>query len=166
MDYWVAPALNANKHASVTEEAIAMIEATTQQPLTTKGRRRLLCEGRQLAAYIMRVKYGISLYSVGERLNIDHSTVSYAVKTIATFLKIDKRFVSRWKPVIDFADLETDIPDADLLHKPGDDDMPSCCGQCSGYIIREHFCGVRMVRCFDNKPISKDCFNYNIKKRL
>lgn len=166
MNYWVTPAIADDVHMSEIDNLVARIEVLTKVPITTKGRYRSLCEGRQLAAYIMHVKYGMSLNSIGGRLLIDHSTVSHCIKCVKTLLRFDKKFVTRWKEIITFAKLneETEITEPEIVQP--ESELPTRCEECSAYLIKQHFCELRMVKCYDNKPISKDCKNYHLKKRI
>lgn len=163
--YWIVPAMEPNSCFSPADDIISRIEKITKIPITTKGRYRSLCEGRQLAAYIMYIKLGLSLTSIGERLKIDHSTVSYAVKCIKTLLELDKKFVARWKSIIDYADLGSDVSVTEPEVLQDESDQPTKCLECTAYSIRERFCQLRMIRCYDNKPISKPCRTYYLKKR-
>ena len=163
--YWIAPAIDKDFTPTDVDNIIQRIERVTGIPITTKGRYRSLCEGRQLAAYIMHVKYGISLYSVGERLKIDHSTVAHCVKCVKTLLAIDKKFVTRWKEIIEYAklDKETDITEPELVQD--ESELPMRCEECSAYLIQKRFCELRMIRCYDSKPIAKECRTFYLKKR-
>ena len=161
-NYWVIPAINRDYQATVIDDVIAHIETITKTPLTTKGRYRTLCEGRQLAAYIMRVKFGMSLQSIGDRLGIDHSTVVYAIKTISAFIKMDKMFVSRWKDIIEYAEIESIKVETEESNSK---DLPTVCGECSAYQIRSRMCALRFINVYDRKPIVKDCKGLPIRKR-
>ena len=166
IDYWVAPAINTNAYSSDIDNIITLIESVTKIPITTKGRQRSLCEGRQIAAYIMHEKFGMSLYSVGERLHVDHSTVAHSVKCVRTLLMYDKKFVTRWKNIIDYTELdkETKVTEPEIVQD--ESELPTCCEECSAYIISKHFCELRLIRAFDNKPISAECKKYYLKKRI
>jgi hypothetical protein len=163
--YWIAPAVNINPHLSAVDDIISRIEEVIKVPITTKGRYRSLCEGRQLAAYIMHVKLGLSLASVGERLKIDHSTVSHAVKCIEILLELDKKFVARWKNIIDYTSLSDDINVTEPEVLQDESEQPKRCIECTAYSMRGRFCELRMIKCWDNKPISKQCRTYYLKKR-
>ncbi len=165
LNYWVTPAIT-DTHTSEINDIVARIEDVTKIPITTKGRYRSLCEGRQLAAYIMHVKYGMSLMSVGERLLIDHATVSHATKCVKALLQYDKKFVARWKEIITFAklDKETDITEPETIQD--ESELPTKCEECSAYLIGKHFCELRMIKCHDNKPIAAECRKYHLKKRV
>lgn len=164
--YWIAPAIDTAANPLSVDCLIARVEALTGVPITTKGRYRTLCEGRQLAAYIMHVKYGMSLNSVGERLKIDHSTVSHCIKCVKTLLSIDRKFVTRWKDIIDYAEIakETHVTEPEI--KQDESDLPTKCEECASYNISKRFCELRMIRCHDNKPLASECRKYFLKKRI
>lgn len=166
LNYWVTPAIDNVHMPSEIDDIVARIERVTKIPITTKGRYRTLCEGRQIAAYIMHVKYGMSLNSIGERLKIDHSTVSHATKCVKTLLQYDKKFVARWAEIITFAKLdeEADITEPETIQD--ESELPTKCEECSAYLIGQHFCELRLIRCHDTKPISAGCRKYHLKKRV
>lgn len=166
IDYWVAPAININLYSSDIDDIIARIESVTKIPITTKGRQRLLCEGRQIAAYIMHVKYGMSLYSIGERLRLDHSTIAHSVKCVKTLLSFDKKFVTRWKNIIIYAEIDKDVDMIEPEPVQDESELPTKCEECSAYFIKKHYCELRMIRCYDEKPISSECKKYYLKKRV
>lgn len=166
IDYWVAPAININYCSSDIDDIIARVESVTKIPIITKGRKRLLCEGRQIVAYIMREKYGMSLYSIGEFLHIDHSTVSHSVKCVKTLLTFDKKFVTRWRNIIEYVGLDKDIGIIETEQVEDESELPKCCEECSAYIMKKRFCGLRMIRCYDSKPVSAGCKKYRLKKRV
>ena len=166
VNYWVTPAIETVDGQTPVESVIRRIEAVTGIPITTKGRYRSLCEGRQLAAYIMHVKYGMSLNSIGERLLIDHSTVSHCVKCVRTLLSLDKKFVSRWQTVIEYANLDEDVQVVEPEPMQDEADLPARCEECSAYLISKRFCELRMIRCYDSKPIAIECRQYHLKKRI
>lgn len=165
VNYWVAPAIS-DTHTNEVDDIISRVEEITKIPITTKGRWRSLCEGRQLVAYILHIKYGMSLMSVGELLKIDHSTVSYAVKCVRTLLSLDRKFVARWKDIIDYAQLaqDTHVTEPEILQD--ESDLPTKCEECMSYNLGTRFCELRMIKCYDSKPISFGCRKYFLRKRV
>lgn len=164
--YWILPAFANSARMWTVESVIQRIEAVTGVPITTKGRYRSLCEGRQLAAYIMHVKFGMTLYAVGERLGVDHATVAHSVKCIRTLLSLDKKFVTRWQDIIEFARLGDDTNVTEPNPIQDESDLPTKCEECAAYIIKQHFCELRLIRCYDSKPLATECRKYFLKKRV
>ena len=55
--------------------------------LITKRRKRVLVELRYVCANILKIETKYTLEFIGEKLNIDHSTVSYAIKEHSNLLE-------------------------------------------------------------------------------
>lgn len=162
--YWIAPAINTEQSSSFIDDIIKRIEVITRIPLTVRSRERSVCEGRQLAAYILRVRYGMTLYSVGRILNVDHSTIVHSVKTIRTLLQIDKKFVFRWKSIIDYTELEQDLEIIEPEEELSELEIPRICGECKAFLINQRFCELRHIRCYESKRIAKECKQYHLVK--
>ena len=168
MNYWVIPGIkeevfDLNKFK---DELISLIEKQTKIPLTTKTRIRDVCEGRQLACFILR-KHDLSLQKIGDMFNIDHATVLHSIKAVNNLIEYDKYYVERWLDVIKFAKIvvKPSIFNKIELSNKIRSGIPLTCGECNAYDLKNRYCYLRDIRAYDNKPLGNECLKYNIGKR-
>lgn len=168
INYWVIPGIKEQYFdiEKFIKELVELIERQTKVPINTRTRIREVCEGRQLACFILR-KYNLSLNRIGNMFNIDHATVLHSIKVVNEFIDYDKIFVGRWYDVLKFANVAIKpiaINKIELKEKV-EKSLPSTCGECDAYDLKDRFCNVRHVRCYDTKPLCNRCLKYKINKR-
>jgi len=168
MNYWVIPGIKPATNIELFDSVVSKINEYSPFPITTKTRKREICEGRQLASYILKEKGYTSSY-IGRKLEIDHATVYHGCCCVLDFLIYDNNFIERWKPVLDFYNI--DYRDKQKLKnikltddKPQNKYPVKCCLECNHYDPRESWCKARYIRAFDDKkPIDK-CLRFNPKR--
>ena len=170
INYWVIPGIKESKIDIETfkNNLISMIQEQTGIPLIVKTRKKLVCEGRQLAAYILRQRR-LTLSNIGEILNVDHATVLHSQKAITNYLKYDKYFLERWRSVLEFAGINcgpmNKVTKSRNIVNIRSSSLPRICAECTEYDIRTSFCNARKIKSYDNKPISGLCLKFNVKNK-
>ena len=165
MNYWVIPGIKPATSVELFDDIVNRINEHCPSPITTKTRKREICEGRQLASYILKEKGYTSLY-IGRKLGIDHATVYHGCNCVIDFLIYDINFVNRWKPILDY--YQIDYNDKQKLKKlkeePKKEYPVKCCFECCHYETQNLFCKARHIKAFDSKkPIDK-CLKHKPKK--
>lgn len=167
INYWVIPGIVEERFNldRFIDNLVRLIETQTKVPISTRTRIREVCEGRQLACFILR-KYNMSLTTIGKLFNVDHATVLHSVKVINDFIEYDKNFIERWLEVLDFAKIDhKPIKINKVELKKSEDDLPSHCIECSAYESKYNFCNIRYIKAYDTKPICSKCLKYKVKIR-
>lgn len=165
-NYWVIPGIKPVTCVELFDSVVDRINEVSPSPITTKTRKREICEGRQLASYILKEKGYTSLY-IGRRLGIDHATVYHGCNAVINFLIYDSNFIDRWRSILDY--YKINYYDKQKLKfvkvEENKSKYPiSCCFECIHYNTRELWCKARYIKAYDNKkPIDK-CLKHKPKK--
>lgn len=104
ISWWTIPALeimNDKQWCNRIIELCADNVGIKDEDILKRTRKRNICEARQVAAYVLRNTTGMSLETIGKRLNIDHATVYHSGKHVKDLMEYDKIFVANWQKILE-----------------------------------------------------------------
>ncbi len=102
MNYWMIPAIVRPCSPDYVEYVKSEIEAWAGVPdITERTRRREVCEARQVACYILRLRTNYTTTKIGAIFGIDHASVTHSVQTVCALLANNREFRACWQPLID-----------------------------------------------------------------
>ena len=97
------------------------IKTFIEQDMFKKSRKREYVDSRRIFFYILRNKFLLTYYAIGEISQKDHATIIYAIKTFENLIKIDKVLNSTYQKTLERVELITSVPKTtrreDILNK-------------------------------------------------
>ena len=92
MNYWIIPQLEIRKKpVELIIDRVCEHFEISKTKLTSSTRKQEIVKAREIVAYILRVEYKMTLQSVGDILNRNHSSIIHIVKGAEFYIERDNK---------------------------------------------------------------------------